>query len=359
MKKFIIPICAAVLALASCNKPAGWSVEGNIKGLDEGSKIALQANNGSIWYLVDSLTIGKDGHFEYTNGEAATNDEFLRLTLPGQDAAIHFAVDSVDHVVVAADAATFGQGHKLSGAYLAEMFAAVDSTVASTSDMAALQRALVPYITNDNTGTVAFYTVSKSKGATPIFDANDAFGNRIYGAAAQVYAANAPADPRGVALKQAYFAGRKALGRSIPHSTTVVEVPETGLIDIVRYDGRGKRHSLAEVAPKNAVTLLSFSLLTADWSPEYNKMLNEIYTSGNGRVQIYQLAFDPNEVAWREASRNLPWISVWNAPTDGESVLMQYNVGALPMAYVINSRGEIVERITDARKMKSTVAKYL
>ena len=67
----------------------------------------------------------------------------------------------------------------------------------------------------------------------PLFDSAESFGNRVYGAAAQVFAQYLPDDPRGAALRQAYFAGRRNQGDAAA-ADTVVEVPATGHINIVR-----------------------------------------------------------------------------------------------------------------------------
>ena len=76
-------------------------------------------------------------------------------------------------------------------------------------------------------------------------------------------------------------------------------------------------------------------------------------------LEVYQIAFDDDEFQWRQAAANLPWITVYNAPADGDQVLRDYNVGSLPATFVINRQGELVERVPDISHLAATVARYL
>ena len=357
MKARYILFAAAGLMLASCGR-SGWSVGGTLSGAGEGTRMALEAYNAGHWYVLDSVTVGKGGRFDYQAGEPMPSADILRLQLPGKGS-VYFPVDSVDAIEIMADSATFGTGHTVKGTPLATTVSAIDSIVASTPSIPDLQRALAGFITSDTTGLIAYYTVGKAVGSTPVFDPNDRFGNRIYGAAAQVYAHYRPLDPRGTALRQAYFEGRKSLGR-LPQAPEgqIIEVPETALFDIVRYDAKGNEHSLADLAAANKVVLLSFTDYTLEGSPAYNSIINDLYKLYKDKgMAVYHLAFDTNEVSWKEAAVNLPWTAVWNSHTDGVSALASYNVGVLPTTFII-ANGEIAARVADPRDLPAEVARY-
>lgn len=357
--RLLIPAAAAMLAVASCSVPQGWSVDGAVEGAPQGTRLALENFSNGRWLLVDSLTVNNDGAFGYDAPAAAHFPELMRLTLPGHGS-VYFPVDSVDDVLVAATYDDFGRA-RVSGTPSAEVFARVDSTIAAGGNVVTpeLQRQLASFVTADTTGIVSYYIVSKSIGNTPIFPENDAFGNRIYGAAAQVFSTYHPDDPRGSALAQAYFRGRAALGRLPQPQETAMEVGQTGLLDIVRYDAEGTRHSLAELAAQGKVILLSFTAYDIPNSPVYNARLNDLYTAYHDRgLEIYQIAFDDNEVDWKTASRNLPWITVWNSPTDGDVVLRSYNVGAVPLTFIIDRNGDVRERVVDSNDLANAVGRY-
>lgn len=360
MKALYIAALAAAAVMGSCSEPQGWSVSGTVGGAPEETRLALENFSNGRWLLVDSLDVDGSGSFGYTAAQPARYAELMRLTLSGRGS-IYFPVDSSDNVMVETDYDTYGHA-RVSGTVAAQAFTRVDSTIAANGNTVSvsLQRELAQQLIADTTGIVAYYILSKSIGDRRIFDPDEAFGNRIYGAAAQVFAQYQPDDPRGLALRQSYFDGRRALGRMPqPDSTNVLEVTETGVIDIVRYDYAGTRHSLAELAGSGKVILLSFTAYDIPQSPDYNAILHDLYTRyhDNG-LEIYQLAFDESEVDWKSAAVNLPWITVWNSPTDGDMALRQYNVGAVPLTYVIDRNGTIGERIVNANDLERAVARY-
>ena len=347
----------AALLCASCSHRTGWGIEGTVDGVEAGQKLVLEASNGKSWYVVDSIETEKDGRFDYESTRPASYGEIMRLTLPGKGS-VFFPVDSVDKVTLTASAATFGNSHRLSGSYTAERFSLIDSIVASTADIDEIRTRLTQFITVDTTGTVAYYAVSKAKGAQPVFDPLDDKGNRIYGAAANVFATYRPGDARGEILKQTFFYGRKALGKVQP-VTTEIEATTVGLFEIERYDNKGVRQSLSDLASKKGVVVLSFTDYSDANSPAYNVLLNDVYTKYKDQgLEIYQVALDANEVNWNQAASNLPWITVWNSPVDGETALASYNVGALPMTYIIDRNGDIGKRVVNPEELESSVARY-
>ncbi len=357
MKNSYIAASAALMLAAACSGPKGWELKGTVEGLPEGSAMAIEACNAGRWYVLDSVKTDAKGRFDYRAAEPAPSADILRITLPGTGS-VYFPVEGSDALTLTAEAATFGTGHTLTGSDMAATVSAIDSIAASTASLPDLQRKLAGFITSDTTGIVAYYTVGKSVGNRLIFDPNENFGNRIYGAAAQVYAHYKPLDAHGEAIKAAYFAGRRNLGKVPAPEETTIEVPEAGIIEIARHDYTGKLQSLKETASKGNVVLLSFTDYSMQSSPAYNAILNDIYSLYHDRgLEIYQVALDPDEVEWKEAARNLPWITVWNSPTDGAATLATYNVGALPMTYIIERNGDLGERIVDPTTLAKAVAK--
>lgn len=374
MKKITLYCFGAALlaAFASCSSSKGWIIQGEIAGAPDDTKVALEGFNNGRWYLIDSLAVSKNGKFDYRSDEPLHYADIMRLSL-GERGSIYFPVDSIDRIKVATSYDAFGTAYTVSGNPMAAEVMRVDSIVRAYSDANAklgagatassqdLARELARVITSDTTGLVAYYALGKSVGGKAVFDPAENFGNRVYGAAAQVYDTYRPDDPRGHALRQAYFVGRQLLGKlPAPEAgETVVEVEASGLIDISRYDSKGNLHSLAELAKDGKVILLSFTGYSLPSSPAYNSILNDLYELYHNKgLEVYQIAFDDDEVAWKQAAVNLPWITVWNSPTDGNAVLYSYNVGAVPMTYIIDRKGDISARVADPSELPSKVAKY-
>lgn len=369
MKKLLYGgLALAALAVSSCGGPKGWSVEGTVSE-PAVEKIALEAYNNGLWYTIDSLSVGKDGKFSYRSDAPAHYAEVLRLTAPGANGgSIYFPVDSCDKVTVTAYGQHFGSGYTLGGTDLARSVCAIDSTIAAATAAKGaeaasdteLRRTLVNYITADTTGAVAYYVIGKSIGGQPLFNPKEEFGNRVYGAAAQIFASFAPEDPRGKALRAAFFEGRNAMGKLQVTPGTVLEATETGYIDLSNYDDRGVKHSISDLVNDGKLVVVSFTAYSTDASVAYNAILNDIYTKNHDKgLEIFQIAFDNDEQAWKTVARNLPWITVWNSPSDGVGALTNYNVGAFPTTFIINRKGEIVARIADPTKLAAEVAKYL
>lgn len=363
MTKYLTPALAGALLFAgACTEVKnGWTVDGDIAGADAGTRIALETFENGRWLLVDSLTVDSEGAFGYRSDAPASEPELMRLSMAGKGS-IYFPVDSVDNILVSTTAGAFSAA-RVDGTPAARQVNRIDSLVnASVAQRGSavtladndLRRQLVDAITTDTTAIVAYYVVSKSVGGAAFFRPDDAFGNRVYGAAAQVFASHRPQDPRGALLRQAYFDGRRALGRTAPEQT--IEIPESGLIDIVRYDNTGRRQSLAEVASHGKVVLLSFTSYQLEGSPAYNGILNNIYNEYRNRgLEIYQIAFDDSEADWKNAAVNLPWITVWNSPSEGAAAAASYNVTSLPLTYIIDRRGNLTERVENPNDLSRKV----
>ena len=71
------------------------------------------------------------------------------------------------------------------------------------------------------------------------------------------------------------------------------------------------------------------------------------------------MSIDPEEFQWRQSAVNLPWITVYDPMSIQSKNLMSYNVNGVPTSFIINRNGEISERVEDATKLASAVAKYM
>jgi peroxiredoxin len=363
MKKlaYILLAIGAVITVG-CTSRHGWSVDGTVDGA-EGQKLALEGFNNGSWYVIDSVDVDATGKFEYLSDAPAAYPEIIRISLDGSS--IYFPIDSIDAITIAAHAADFSNGYTLSGNKAAERVQAVDNLINEAikrnngrplAEDIDLKRQLVSEITADSSAIVAYYIINKSVDGKPLFDPTDKFDNRIYGAVAQRFASIRPNDPRTQYLTTIFLQGKAKINPSLV-KTREIEAETTGIIDIERYDNKGKLHKLSDVAGKGKVTVLSFTQYGIEASPAYNVILNKVYQSYHSQgLEIYQLSFDDEEVTWKQTAKNLPWISVWNANTDGLDVLVKYNISALPTTFIIDRNGDIVARVDDPNKLEAKVA---
>lgn len=362
MKRLVIPALAVLAACTSGNH--GWSVEGTVKD-GEGRRMAIEAFNAGNWYAIDSVSIGRDGAFSYRAEAPAAIADVYRLNLDGR--CIYFPVDSTDALTVATDTAGFGTEYTLTGTPAADKIVAIDRLIAESVAARGPQGALTDSILksklndiaiHDSTCIAAYYIINKNIGGRSLYDLSKRRDLSIVGAVAQRFTDNRPDDARtqwltAIFLKARQLHNPQAGGLSM-------QVQESGLIDIVRYDNKGHEQSLAAIAGKGHPVVLSFTSYDLESSPAYNVVLADLRGkyAANG-LEIYQIAFDADEVEWKQKADNLPWITVWNSPVDGTDVLMKYNVGALPVAFVIDGEGVIRERVIDPAKLNAAVAKVL
>lgn len=360
-KQTYLAVAISALALGACStRPEGWTVDGRVDGAD-GGKLALEAFNNGRWIVIDSIATEADGSFKYTSATPAPYPEVMRITLG--DGSIYFPVDSVDRVSINASAAHFTTGYTLAGSAQAATISTIDSiinaevTARGAAAVAAdndLKRRIFEHAFNDESVIPMYYIINKSIGNRQLFDISNPADLRLYRAVAQRFSTDRPDDPRTAFLTTAVSA---AAAQGV---TTQIEVPETGLFDIVRYDEKGQKHSLADMASKGKVVVLSFTSYDLESSPAYNVILNDIWEKHHDAgLEIYQLAFDQDETMWRIRANNIPWTTVWNSNSDGTEPLLQYNVGALPMTYIIDRQGQISERITEPDKLEAAVAKHI
>ncbi len=358
-----IVFATAALTLGSCSKTEkGWSLSGDVAGMSGNGTLVIEGFNNGIWYVVDSIKTS-DGSFDYQAAAPAEYPEVMRLGLAGRY--VYFPIDSVDHVTIKADSATFDTSYKLDGTLQARNLQTIDSTlnasiakrgVDATIADNEFKKKLFTTAFDDPSVMSVYYLINKTVGNKPLFDVNNAADLRLYGATAQRFVTERPNDPRSAWLSDVYKRARAAQAGI----TAQIQASELSIFDIKRSDNQGKQHSLTDLASKGKVVVLSFTAYGLESSPAYNVLLNKAYQKyHNSGLEIYQLAFDSDETAWKQTARNLPWITVWNSTTDSQQPLIDYNVGALPMTFIIGRDGSIAARVTDPNKLEAELAKFM
>lgn len=359
----ILAITLAAAAAVSCSQNK-WKAEGTIAG-GEGKDLVLEASNRfGQWYAVDTVTIDKEGRFKVAQTPAG-HPEIYRLTLGDQS--LYFPIDSTETVTITGNAAEFGNAYTITGSASAERMQTVNDiikkAVATRGERAVatdaeLKRALANQILGDPAGVVAYYTIFRKVGNTPLFNPEDRADLRVIGAVANAYVEQRPTDPRTEYLSTVFMQHRRARRSIVPTDTIVAT--ETVLPEISLLDPSGKERSLSEEASKGKVIVLNFTAYTADASPALNLELAKVYEAyKNAGLDIYQVSVDTDEFAWRQAAANIPWIAVYNSPKNGARTLLKYNVTDLPATFVINRRGELMERVDDINGLEAAVRRYL
>ena len=358
MKKLFL-MMVALIALTACNGNK-FHIDGTIDGASDTTLLLEQSSNGE-WFILDSIKVGKDGKFS-VSAEAPEYPCIYQLRLGDQS--ICFPIDSLDHLTINAKLPNFSRDYTVTGSEHAEQVMKIDKEAmryaggkATEAQFQAWKDELARQIVVDPSGIVAYYTINKYIDGKPLFDPLNDNDLRIIGAVANSFNSFRPNDPRTDYLVHVLLDGqRRRRSMSAPSDTVFADV--ASIIDIKLQDYNGKEYKLSQVAADNRVVLLDFTAYGTDVSPQLNKLLNDIYQSYHSRgLEIYQVSLDQDNVVWREAAKNLPWITVFDPMSIQSKNVSTYNVSGIPTTFIIRG-GEIVERVEDATRLKAAVAKY-
>jgi mRNA-degrading endonuclease HigB of HigAB toxin-antitoxin module len=360
MKK-IISMLIAVVALTACNGNKFY-IEGTIDGANDSTTLALEESSNGEWYIIDSIKVDKNGHFS-VSAPAPSFPNIYQLRYGGQS--ICFPIDSLDNLTINSKLPNFSIDYTIDGSEHAKQVMKIDKEAmqfaggkGTAAELQAWKDQLSRQIVADPSGIVAYYTINKYIDGKPLFDPLNDNDLRIIGAVANAFNSFKPNDPRTDYLVNQLLEGqRRRRSASAPTDTVYADV--ASLIDIKLQDYNGKEHSLLKVATDNRVVLLDFTAYTIEIAPQLNKLLNDIYQQYHSRgLEIYQVSVDQDNVAWRQAAKNLPWITVFDPMSVNSQTIGAYNVNGIPTTFIIRN-GEIVERVEDATRLKAAVGKYI
>lgn len=357
-------IISSLALTVSCGNGNQWHLEGQIDGLDEKDIVVLEGNNQGYWYPMDTIEVKGNGSFSYSR-EAQGYPDIYRLRIG--EKSLYFPIDSIETISLSAQAPDIDVNHSLSGTPQAENLERVDSLLRAevssagaqaVTANASLKRELGKMILADPAGIVPYYIISKRVGGQPLFNPAVKEDLRIIGAVANAFNEQRPSDPRTTYLRNLFISNRPKSGKI--NEENVAYANEVRAFDINLFDNEGKKHSLLDLTSKGNVVILNFTAYTAKESPAFNMMLNKVYEKyHNQGLEIFQVAFDDDEYAWKQTAKNLPWVTVLNGAADGDKALRDYNVGSLPAIFIFDRNGDVVERVTDLNTLDSSVARRL
>lgn len=341
----ILPLLT--LGVVSCGSPS-FRITGEIDGADDKSVVLERADYVGQWIAVDSTRTDSKGAFSFS-GDAPAAPEIYRLVMDGKY--IYLPVDSTETITVRANADTFGSAYTLSGTSGAENLAAFESELArfiphsaDTDSATAFKRRVFSKYLQDARGSVtSYYILTKTIAGRPLFDPSDGSDYGYFSAVATAFKEYRPNDPRTPLLQETAV---KALRERNARKGTrrVVEAPETGHIEISLPDEDGNTRTLSEVIGKGRPVILAFTALTDPAAPGENRVLNSL----RGSADIYMVGLDTDLHGWREAARNLPWVTVYDAEGPDSRVALSYNVGQLPAYFIFDGAGNLKTRAASA-----------
>ena len=348
MKSFIkyllvFTLMGSLLAACSNNK---FKVKGEIYGAHEQSIVLEKSDFFGRWIPVDSTKINKNGGFAFSF-PALSAPEIFRLALDNRY--IYFPVDSTETITVNSSLENFGTDFSLTGSHNAERLAefekALHSFATSEPDsLADFKRSIYSNYMKDSPGSiVSFYILTKTIGGKPLYNPDDIKDSKYFAAVATGYKIAHPDDPRTSLLEKTALESLKRKNSAVGNYKTI-EAQEIKLIDIDAQNENGDNVKLSDVAGKGKPVVVIFSLLNIPESPELNIALAEIYKRLGGKVEFFNVSLDADQYTWREAAKNLPWITVYSPGQNNSEDALHYNVFQVPSFFIYNAEGELSSR---------------
>lgn len=343
--KTVLFVAALILLAGSCSDNK-FKIKGEIYGGEGQSMVLEKSDFVGRWTPLDSTHINKNGAFSFSF-PAAPSPDIYRLAI--NDKYIYIPVDSTETITVNSSLDKFGSDFSLTGSHNAEQLEKFEkelrnAPVSNPDSLKAFKRNIYSnYIMNAQGSILSFYILTKTINGKPVFNPEDNDDRKYFAAVATGFKALRPDDPHTALLEQtAINALKKRNSESGKYRT--IEAEEIQLIDIDQQDETGKNVKLSDIAGKGKPVVVIFSLLNHPDSPELNIALANIYRRLNGKAEFYNVSLDNDQYAWREAARNLPWVTVYSPGETSSQDALRYNVFQVPSFYIYNSEGELVSR---------------
>lgn len=340
-------LCGALAAVATgCDRDPKFKVAGDVDGAGGMTLFLEKSDFHGNWIAVDSTKVSGSGSFSI-KADAPASPEIYRISLG--DRFVYFPVDSTETITLTSSEKKFGTDFSLSGSTGAENLAAFEKELMELAnpDSTALahfkRNAYTKYIKDSKGSIVSYYVLTKFYDGKPLYDPADHTDTKYYAAVATQFDQYRPDDPHGRMVKSVSLQAMRERN-SAKGKKTVVRAQEVRVLDIDLPDETGKNVKLSQIVGKGKPVAVIFSMMNEAESPAFNRQLARIYNSRGGNVQFYHVSFDRGQYEWREAARNLPWITVIDPGGMASDVMRDYNIGSLPAVFLYDAGGDLVDR---------------
>lgn len=384
--KLILALFIAI-GIASCsdNKPH-FTVEGVISNADS-SMLYFSKRTLSETTVVDSVRLGKDGTFKFEQ-PAPDAPEYYLLTMDGLG--INLAIDSIETVKINSDKKTFATEYSVEGSeptlqikevvlaqyqlsqYIYDMQLKLAKKEIKEGEFAeATLKAIQDYkdlafkvIISDQSGLAGYFAVFQKVGGLLIFDPADKKDIKAFQAVATRWTNIKSA--RSEHITNFTLSALNDIRQAKKTEETLSELlskEENAIATKDYYDFSLPNVNNEDVklsSLRGKVVLLDFTTYQAENSPAHNAELNKIYERFKASgLTIYQVTFDTDAHAWKNAAINLPWTCVRDPKGSASSLISKFNIFNLPTVYLIDKEGNLVKRILPEDNIVNEIQKII
>ena len=360
-------LCAII---CGCQKSDKFIVKGVVASAG-GQTLYLENTGLSSIIILDSIKLKPDGKFSFSMQRPEYPD-FYRLRLQNQPyKPIHFSIDSTETIIFTADAHNFATSYTVEGSENCKAFKEItlaqldanqelqklrssygmnlipDSTFQESADRAAntYKEIAKKYIFGAPMSTAAYFALFQKIDGIIVFDLYNRTDTKAYGAVATSYKTFYPESPRAKQLESLALQSLKVTRGERQRTLNLPDTKEINYIDIELPNINGNIIKLSDIAEGKAI-LINFTAYQTEWSPAFNIRLNDLYEKYKARgFEIYQISLDSDVHFWKNASTNIPWVSVHDPLSTYSTIAALYDVRQLPALFLLNNKGMMVKRI--------------
>ena len=367
-------LAAAAIFAAACTD--GAKIEGTLEGAST-TDVVVKLLNVNRFEVLDTVKTDAAGHFTYKMDVAKSQPEFVYLFHKDTKVA-SLLLEAGDKVKVQAD--TLGN-YSVDGSVESEKLAQVEKDFAAAYDRletlveelsvadakaaAELQSAIGKEYLNYYRDRVRYVmTNSSSLTVIPVLYQNFGPELPVFGQSTDAIHFRNAADSLEMVYPDSKYV--KALRAEADKRCSYLEVAallsnaqEIGYPEIELPDYQGNKVKLSDVESKAKVTMLFF------WNPSNTsqKMFNldvlkSVYADYHKRgFEIYQVALDPDKAMWAKVVKEqaLPWVNVCDGLGAQSPYVLQYNLGALPAAYIISDGALVDGQVVDEKSLRKLI----
>ncbi len=347
-----IVLAAAILAasLTSCSDPS-FTVEGSVADADGRTVILEKADHAGQWMAIDSASLNAKGNFSFSPVAPAA-PEIYRLRMAGTESYIYFPVDSTENITIETSAPRFATDFSVAGSDQATAMARFEKellkSAPSLSDPDSARnfkrRIFTAYLQDAKGSVLSYYILTKTLDGQPLFKVPD--DAPYFAAVATAFREYRPDDPRLPLLTSTATSARRE-GNAAAGRKKIIEASEISYIDVNLPAADGKERRLSDIAGKGQPTLLVFSDLSDPGTPALNAELRKLQG-----VRIYNVGFDDDQLAWRNAAANLPWTCVFASDSDTPALISSYQLASLPAIFLIDAFGNLKARCNSMAEVR-------
>ena len=373
----LLTVCFICTIICGCQKSNNFTVKGIVAG-GGGQTLYLDNTGLSSTTVLDSVKLKSDGKFSFSMPRPKYPD-FYRLRLKKE--LIFFSVDSTETIIFTADAHNFETSYTVEGSDNSKAFKEItlarldanqelqklrnshgmnlipDSTYQESADKAIslYKETAKKYIYGAPMSPAAYFALFQQIDGLWLFDLYDRTDSKAYGAVATSYKTYYPESPRAKQIESLALQSLKVTRGERQKALDLANAREVNFIDIELPDINGKIIKLSDIAKGKAV-LVNFTAHQTEWAPSFNIRLSELYSKYKERgFEIYQISLDSDLHFWKNASTNIPWVSVHDPQSIYSSIAALYNVRQLPALFLLNSKGEMIKRIESADTIENDI----